>query len=101
MCSVLLTRKNGALLDRKINHKNMRLKLMYPHVTTYKLWAELDENNTSTNAKYQPNLQILLHKKGMSKIRPLDMYIYILVVEFQPQRNTMSQATDHFFCHHK
>lgn len=48
---------------------------MYPHVTTYKLWAELDGNTTSTKCK----MQILLHKKGMSKIWLLDLHIYILV----------------------
>lgn len=31
--------------------QNYRLHCYYPHVTTFKLWADLDENTTSTNAK--------------------------------------------------
>lgn len=31
--------------------QNYRLHCYYPHVTTFKLWADLDENTTSRNAK--------------------------------------------------
>lgn len=79
---------------------NMRLRLMYPHVTTYKLWADLDENNTSTNAKYQSaSMQICrscyIRKEWLSMtFRPVHLYSGLLDVGFHPERNTMSAATE-------
>lgn len=55
------------------------IALIYAHVITHKLWAELDENNLQKiPVRIIANLWILLYKRRMSQTWPLDLSILYL-----------------------